>query len=61
MKRACRFIKVSYLKHNKLKFEVEESLKEMKNFLSKIKTVQEIRICRDEKNVMAKHIQLKSK
>jgi len=42
MKRNCRFIKVLYLKHNKLKFKIKEVLEKIK-ILSKIKIVQEIR------------------
>ena len=53
MKRNCRFIKVLYLKHNKLKFKIKETLEKIKNFLNKIKVVQEIKICKGEKNVMA--------
>ena len=33
-----------YLKHNKLKFKIKETLEKIKNFLSKIKVVQEIKI-----------------
>lgn len=38
MKRNCRFIKILYLKHNKLNFKIKEVLEKIKKFLSKIKT-----------------------